>query len=71
MLKNIDILISTITKMLDNYNNIDKTKNFNTELGKTLSNILLTSRKEKFTSELVKILEDMVLKKQKRTELET
>jgi hypothetical protein len=62
MLKNIEILISTITKMLDNYNNIDKTKNFNTELGKTLSNILLTSRKEQFTSDLVKKLEDMETK---------
>jgi hypothetical protein len=62
MIKNIDLLISTITSMLDNYNNIDKTKNFNIELGKTLSNILLISRKEQFTSDLVKKLEDMETK---------
>ncbi len=62
MIKNIDMLISTITKMLDNYNNIDKIKNFSIELGKTLSNILLTSRKEQFTSDLVKKLEDMETK---------
>jgi hypothetical protein len=62
LIKDIKRLITTIDQMLQDYNNIDKNKDFNSLLGKTLSNILLTSKKNQFTNKLIEKLEDMETK---------